>query len=157
MGREHHYRVKVKWTGNLGEGTSDYRAYKRDHTITAARKKTPIDGSSDPSFLGDETRWNPEDLLVASLSACHKLWYLGLCAVSGISVLEYIDAADGVMVEGTDGAGRFTSVTLKPTIKLARGSDLERAKSLHHDAHEKCFIANSVNFPVACAPKIICE
>ncbi|KFD11444.1 OsmC/Ohr family protein [Serratia marcescens subsp. marcescens ATCC 13880] len=98
MKGEHHYQVAVTWQGNLGAGTEDYRAYGRDHLIGAAGK-ADIAGSADPAFRGDATRWNPEDLLVASLSACHKLWYLHLCATSGISVLAYQDDAVGVMRE----------------------------------------------------------
>lgn len=82
--REHHYRVNIEWTGNKGQGTASYKAYSRDFTISALNK-AEITGSSDPAFLGDKSRWNPEDLLVASVSACHKLWYLHLCAEAGIS------------------------------------------------------------------------
>ena len=75
MGRKHHYQVTVTWTGNRGEGTFNYRAYARDHLIESEGKPT-IQGSADPHFHGDRTRWNPEDLLLAALSACHKMSYL---------------------------------------------------------------------------------
>lgn len=151
--KQHHYSIQVTWTGNQGTGTSAYRAYSRDHLIQAAGKPA-INGSSDPSFRGDPARWNPEELLVASLSACHKLWYLGLCAEAGVVVLSYDDQAEGSMTEQRDGAGQFTEVTLRPTIVLAPGSDLEKARALHHTAHEKCFIARSVNFPIKHAPQL---
>ena len=151
--KSHHYEVQVTWTGNQGEGTSSYRTYSRSHVIQAEGKQS-IEGSSDPSFRGDPKRWNPEELLLASLSACHKLWYLGLCAGAGIVVLEYEDKAEGTMVEESDGAGQFTSVVLKPKVTLAPGSDIEGAHALHKTAHEKCFIARSVNFPVSHAPVI---
>ncbi|MDG6402783.1 OsmC family protein [Pseudomonas quasicaspiana] len=151
--KSHHYEVQVTWTGNQGEGTSSYRTYSRSHVIQAEGKPS-IEGSSDPSFRGDPKRWNPEELLLASLSACHKLWYLGLCAEAGIVVLEYEDKAEGTMVEESDGAGQFTSVVLKPKVTLAPGSDIEGAHALHKTAHEKCFIARSVNFPVSHAPVI---
>jgi organic hydroperoxide reductase OsmC/OhrA len=146
----------VKWTGNTGLGTSDYRSYYRSYEISSPSElqKPIILGSSDPVFRGDSIRWNPEELLVASLSACHKLWYLHLCSVSGIVVLEYVDQAEGVMEEGPDGSGRFQKVILRPEIILASGSDISRAKELHHAAHEKCFIANSVNFTVEHEPQI---
>jgi len=89
--KTHRYAVVVKWTGNTGTGTSGYRNYERRHEILAEGRKPLIPGSSDPAFRGDPTRWNPEELLVASLSACHKLWYLHLCAAAGIIVLAYID------------------------------------------------------------------
>jgi organic hydroperoxide reductase OsmC/OhrA len=147
----HHYRVTVTWTGNRGQGTRTYTAYGRDHVIEAAGKPA-IPGSSDPAFRGDPARWNPEELLLASLSACHKLWYLHVCTVAGLNVLTYQDAAEATMIEDATGAGRFTQVILHPTITFAPGADLAKAEALHHDAHRHCFIANSVNFPVLCEP-----
>lgn len=152
MTRRHVYRTRVEWTGDRGTGTSGYREYDRSHEITAGPLKPPIPGSSDPSFRGDPARWNPEELLVASISACHKLWYLHLCAEAGIVVTAYVDEAEGVMVEGADGGGRFERVTLRPRVTLTAG-DPAKARALHHEAHAKCFIANSLNFPVLCEPE----
>lgn len=152
--KQHTYRVNVRWTGNQGSGTESYRGYSRSHEISAQGKASTLAGSSDPSFRGDETRWNPEELLLASLSACHKLWYLGLCAGAGVSVLEYEDAAEGVMVEEQNGAGQFLSVTLRPRLIVTAESNLQTARELHHQAHEMCFIARSVNFEVRCEPVI---
>lgn len=149
--REHHYQVKVEWKGNKGSGTESYKAYGRNFEITSGLKGVIL-GSSDPTFLGDETRWNPEDLIVASASACHKLWYLHLCAESGINVYTYIDRAEGTMREGEKGC--FTDITLKPEITIRPGDDINRALALHHRAHELCFIANSLNFPITCQPVI---
>ena len=149
--REHHYQVDIEWTGNTGSGTESYNSYRRDFTLSA-ENKPDIYGSSDPAFLGDAARWNPEELLLASASACHKLWYLHLCAEAGISVYSYADRASGTMVEGPK--GRFTGITLKPVITLRPGDDLKLAEELHHRAHRLCFIANSLNFPVACEPAI---
>lgn len=153
-GKDHHYAVTVTWTGNQGTGTSGYRSYSRAHEI-AAGVKPVIPGSSDPAFRGDAARWNPEDLLVASLSACHKLWYLSLCAGAGIVVTDYVDNAEGWMAEEQGGAGQFTRVTLRPQVTIAAGSDAEKARHLHHTAHDMCFIARSVNFPVEAEPQII--
>jgi organic hydroperoxide reductase OsmC/OhrA len=152
-GKQHTYRVTVEWTGNLGRGTASYTGYGRDHTISAGAKP-PITGSSDPAFRGDPARWNPEDLLVAAISACHKLWYLHLCATSGISVVSYRDEAEATMVEDANGAGRFVSAVLRPRIVIRTDDDIEKAARLHHEAHEHCFIANSVNFPITCEPVI---
>ena len=154
MGKIHRYTVTVHWTGNTGTGTSDYRSYERRHEISAGDAKPVIPGSSDPTFRGDRSRWNPEELLVASLSACHKLWYLHLCAVSDIVVVDYIDRAEGIMREDADGSGRFERVILRPEVTIAPGSDPEKARELHEPAHAKCFIANSVNFPVEHEPVI---
>ena len=153
---EHTYEVVVDWDGNRGTGTSDYRSYGREHTISA-RGKPPIPGSSDPAFRGDPARWNPEELLVASLSACHKLWYLHLCAEAGVSVLAYQDIATGTMLETKDGGGRFSKVVLRPRVTVRAEDDVDLARQLHSAAHEKCFIANSVNFPVEHEPVIVRE
>lgn len=153
MSRQHQYRSTVRWTGNLGSGTSGYRDYSRDHEIDADGKPK-IAASSDPAFHGDASRYNPEDLLVASLSACHMLWYLHLCAVNKVVVLDYRDDASGTMEENAGGGGHFVEVRLQPVISISADSDLETAKRLHHEAHQKCFIAASVNFPVRCDPEI---
>jgi organic hydroperoxide reductase OsmC/OhrA len=150
-GRTHRYTVTLRWTGNAGSGTSGYRAYRRDH-VTEVAGKPPIPGSSYPAFRGDPARWNPEELLVSSLSSCHMLWFLHLCADAGVVVTGYIDRPEGEMAETPDGGGRFSRVILRPEATLAAGSDIGKARHLHHLAHEKCFIANSVNFPVQCEP-----
>ena len=152
-GKEHRYAVEVHWTGNTGEGTKSYQSYARTHEIISGRKPT-IAGSSDPAFRGNEDRWNPEDLMVAAVSACHKLWYLHLCAVAGVNVVAYVDRAQGVMIEDAKRGGYFTGVTLRPEVTVTADSDVARAAALHHDAHQKCFIANSVNFPIACEASI---
>lgn len=152
-GKEHTYHVFVEWTGNRGLGTARHSGYDRDHMITSGTKP-PIAGSSDPAFHGDSARWNPEELLLASIAACHKLWYLGLCAKSGISVVSYRDEAEATMVEDPAGAGRFVSAVLRPAIVIQAAGDIAEATRLHHDAHEYCFIANSVNFPVTIIPVI---
>jgi organic hydroperoxide reductase OsmC/OhrA len=145
MQREHTYSVNVVWTGNTGKGTSDYRSYTRDHEINVPGKP-PIHGSSDPKFRGDPVRYNPEELLVSALSACHMLWYLHLCADAGIVVVSYEDRAEGNMEESSEGAGRFVRVTLCPHVRVT--GPVKQAEALHQRAHELCFIANSVNFPV---------
>jgi organic hydroperoxide reductase OsmC/OhrA len=149
MTRRHHYDVHVAWTGNRGQGTSSYRSYSRNHEIRSAGKPA-LAGSSDPAFRGDPACYSPEDLLVASLSACHMLWYLHLCADNGIVVEEYVDGASGIMVETADGGGRFQEVVLKPRVLVRAGADLGLATRLHERAHALCFIANSVNFDVRC-------
>jgi organic hydroperoxide reductase OsmC/OhrA len=140
---EHKYSSTVEWTGNLGNGTSSYTSYGRDHKIVIA-EKPPLLGSSDPQFRGDPSRHNPEDLFVASLSACHMLFYLHLCAAAGINVVDYRDNPVGTMVIEKNGSGRFSEVVLRPEVKISNG-DPEKAQQLHHKAHELCFIANSVN------------
>ena len=152
-GKTHRYEVTMEWTGNTGAGTAAYRAYERSHEITAG-DKPPIPGSSDPVFRGDPARWNPEELLVAALSACHQLVYLHRCAEAGIVVTAYIDRAEGVMVEDDKGGGRFERVVLRPLVTIAPGGDEALALELHHMAAEQCYIASSVNFPVDHDPQI---
>lgn len=152
--RDHAYTVTVTWTGNTGQGTAAYRAYQRAHDIEIPGKPA-IPGSSDPAFQGDPARYNPEEMLVASLSSCHMLWYLHLCSAEGIAVQAYQDVAEGVMIEDADGGGRFAEVVLQPEITLPAGTDLEKAWALHEGAHRRCFIANSVNFPVRCEPAFL--
>ena len=151
--KSHRYEVAVVWTGNRGEGTAGYRAYGRDHEVTAEGRPA-LHGSSDPVFRGDAERWNPEQLLVAALSQCHLLSYLHVCAVSDVVVVAYEDRADGEMVTTDEGGGRFTEVTLRPVVTVADASMVEPARGLHARAHELCFISSSVNFPVRHEPEI---
>jgi len=152
--KSHRYEATVLWTGNRGTGTSSYKDYSRDHEIVSGTKPV-ISGSSDPAFRGDATRYNPEDMLIGSISACHMLWYLHLCATSKVVVIGYEDKADGVMIEDAGGGGRFTAATLRPRVVVTKASDVDRARALHDEAHAKCFIANSLNFPVAVEPEIV--
>jgi len=150
--REHHYQVNVRWTGNRGAGTQSYTAYDRNGELSGEGKAT-VALSADPAFRGDAARWNPEELLLASVSACHKLWYLHLCADAGIAVLEYRDHAEGTMLDNPQ-QGRFSRIVLRPHVVIQPGGDAELAQRLHHVAHEKCYIANSVNFPILCEPVV---
>ncbi|MQA85934.1 MAG: OsmC family peroxiredoxin [Streptosporangiales bacterium] len=153
MARTHSYDVSVTWTGNRGSGTSGYRAFDRSHDVTADGPP-PIAGSADPALRGDGTRWNPEQLLVAALSQCHMLWYLHLCAGAEIVVTDYADEAHGTMVESADG-GHFVEVVLRPRVTVTAPEMVEKAVGLHKIAHERCFIANSVNFPVHHEPVVV--
>ncbi len=152
--KKHSYKTTMTWTGNTGSGTSSYRAYGRNHTIEGPNKETTIAGSSDPHFRGDGGRYNPEELLVGSLSACHMLSYLHVCAVNGVIVVDYVDEAEGEMEEAEDSSGRMTRVTLRPKVTVSASSDSGKAQSLHDEARKLCFIANSVNFPVAHEPSV---
>lgn len=152
-GSEHRYCVDVSWTGNRGTGTETYRSYSREHVIRVAGKPE-LWGSADPVFHGDASRHNPEDLLVAALSTCHMLSYLHMAMMAGVVVTGYQDAAEGAMV--TEGnSGRFTEVVLRPLVTITAESDCAKAEAAHANAHHACFIANSVNFPVRCEPRIV--
>jgi organic hydroperoxide reductase OsmC/OhrA len=152
--RKHCYRIATCWTGNLGTGTSDYSAYSRNHELSAPEKSAPIAGSSDPAFRGDRSRYNPEELLVGALSACHMLWVLHLCADAGIVVTDYRDEAEGAMVEHADGSGEFTRVVLRPRMTIGDGARAREAAEIHHKAHAVCALARSVKFEVVCEAEI---
>ncbi|MCY7288299.1 MAG: OsmC family protein [Cryobacterium sp.] len=147
----HHYAVNIVWTGNRGTGTSGYREYGRQHSITAIGKH-PISASADPSFHGDADRWNPEELLLAALSECHLMSNLHVAVKHGVRVVAYTDDAVGSMVQTTDGGGHFTEVTLRPRVTISDPAQIELAQGLHAQAARLCFIGASVNFPVAHEP-----
>lgn len=145
--REHRYALTSTWTGNTGRGTSGYRDYRRDVTIEVEGKPELL-ASSDKPFRGDPSRWNPEDLLLASLSECHLLSYLHACVTAGVVVVSYRDRASGLMRENGAGGGSFVEVMLRPEVVVGDPSMVEAAEQAHVQANEWCFIANSMNFPV---------
>ena len=154
MSRTHTYRLGLEWTGNTGSGTASYRGYERSHVLRHP-SKPDLPGSSDAAFRGDPSRWNPEELLVASLSACHMLVYLHQAALAGVVVTSYADEPVGEMAEDDDGGGRFTSVVLQPTVTVSDATMADAALALHAAAHDGCFIAASVTFPVRHRPTIL--
>lgn len=153
MAKEHLYRINTVWTGASQGATSSYDAYSREYVINIDGKP-PFVGSADPTFRGDAALYNPEDLLLMALSACHMLSYLALCARAGIRVISYSDVATGKMAQ-KNGKIRFTEVILHPLVTIEASDDLEKARSLHDNAHHVCFIANSVNFPVLHEAKML--
>ena len=146
MARDHHYEIITSWSGAAAGPTTDYKSYSREYRFHAGDKPEQR-GSADPAFHGDPALYNPEELLVAALSSCHMLSYLALCALQGVQVVAYEDKASGTMAE-SHGAGAFTEVVLHPQVTIAKGGDRAKAAALHEKAHEICFIAASVNFPV---------
>ena len=144
--RPHHFAARLRWTGAQRGATTSYKAYSREYVIEADGKPV-LTGSADPHFLGDSAHYNPEELLVAALSACHLLSYLAQCSRAGIAVVAYDDDASGEMTL-IDGKIRFREVMLRPRVAIADPTRIEEAMTLHERAHAECFIANSVNFPV---------
>ena len=151
MGALHLYTVDVRWTGAGDTGTTSYTAYSRDHEVVVAGHPTLL-ASSDPAFRGDPTRYSPEDLFVASLAQCHMLWFLHMAAQDGVVVVGYRDEAVGTMRVESAGAGQFTEVTLHPRVTVRSDVSDERVATLHARAHDHCFLARSVNFPVRHEP-----
>ena len=148
---DHTYTSRIVWTGNTGQGTSSYRGYDRTWDV-AVPGKAVIHCSNDPLLGGDPGKMNPEDLLLSALSACHMLWFLHYAAEAGVVVTAYTDTPLGIGEVGRGGAGRFTAATLRPRITVHPGTDVEGLAALHDRIHDVCFIARSVNFPVACDP-----
>lgn len=158
MAKEHFYKARINWTGNLGTGTSDYTAYSRAHEISGCGSgKDNILASAASVYRGEASRYNPEELVVAAIAGCHMLWYLHLCADAGVIVVDYEDEASGTLTENTDGNGKFSEVTIKPHVTITKNSSAETAEKLHEKAREFCFIANSMNFPVKFQPTIVFE
>ena len=146
--------MTTRWTGNLGSGTSAYKAYSRNHEIAGSGKGAAIAGSSDPAFRGDPARYNPEELLVGALSACHMLWALHYCADAGIVITDYTDDAAGEVAEHADGSGEFTRVTLRPRMTITDAGRIAEAIAIHERVHHVCALARSVNFEVVCEPVV---
>jgi organic hydroperoxide reductase OsmC/OhrA len=156
MAHEHNYKLTAEWTGNKGDGTKNVRTYDRSNTISI-EGKPELFLTTDNAAVGDKSKLNPEDLLVAALSSCHMLSYLYLCSLEGVIITSYLDNATGIMIENESGGGKFKEVTLNPIVSVTEESMLEKAIVLHHKAHEICYIANSVNFEVKCNPTCTIE
>lgn len=148
---EHHYSLTVRWTGNLGSGTSSYREYSRDHDVEIPGLPV-LKGSADPSFRGDRALYNPEQLLLTALAQCHMLSFLHVAVRHGVVVLSYEDNATGMMRLNRDGSGQFENVTLRPQVTVADPAHIALAEEMHRQANALCFIARSVNFPVLHSP-----
>jgi organic hydroperoxide reductase OsmC/OhrA len=145
--KQQRYQLTVKWTGNTGNGTANISSYERSHEVII-KGKQKLRCSSDSNYNGDKSKNNPEDLLLASLSSCHMLWFLHFCAIEGVVVIDYVDNAEGKMIQTTNGAGYFTEAVLNPQVTVLNKAMINKANELHKKASEFCFIANSVKFPV---------
>ena len=145
--KAHEFQATIRWTGAGEAGTRDYKSYDRSYDVVIEGKPV-VAGTAAPEYRGDPTRHNPEDMLVASSSSCHMLWYLHLCAVNNIVVMAYEDRAVGTLEVEKDGSGRFSEIMLRPKVTISAESDLELAESLHAEARVRCFIARTLNCPV---------
>lgn len=144
---QHQYQTNITWSGARFGTTASYKSYSREFTVNSEGKQ-PLICSSDPMFRGDPALYNPEDLFISMISSCHMLWYLHLCADAGIHVISYDDEISATMEFEPDGSGKFVEVQLNPVVVISDASQLVLAEKLHEEAHKKCFLANSVNFPV---------
>ena len=143
----HEYNTTIEWTGNNGTGTSAYTAYDRSYTIQSEGKPI-IEGTADPAFRGDASKYNPEEMFLASIASCHMLWFLHLASSNDITVMSYTDQPVGMMIQNQDGSGQFENVILRPTIEIVQKEKSGMINALHHAASQNCFIARSLNFKV---------
>lgn len=148
MAFSHLFNAKVNWQLPNNETTQNPKGFSRNHVVTIANKKAPLEVSAAKAFRGDETLYNPEDLLLSALASCHMMSYLYVCAQHNIAILNYEDHAEAILDVEASGSGRFRKVTLKPVVTIKDASQKELAKTLHVKANSLCFIANSCNFPV---------
>jgi peroxiredoxin-like protein len=146
MGQQYVFEGNLSWSGGSRMDEHHRLRLNRDYVLRF-KDKPPIEGSSPAAFNGDESRNNPETLMVASLMSCHHLTYLAVCERAGIEVLEYSDSATGTLAI-KDGKMRMVEIVLWPQVRIANAAQLEQARELHSKAHAHCFMSNSVNFEV---------
>lgn len=145
---DHEYTATIAWTGSTGGG---YQSFSREHTasLTAMMDLTM---SADAAFRGDADRTNPEQLLVVAASSCQMLSFLGAAARAGVDVVSYEDSARGTMPLGPAPTS-ITEIELRPVIRV-RGAEHDAVEALVHQAHEHCYIANSLRSEVLVIPVI---
>ncbi|MEP6696532.1 MAG: OsmC family protein [Pseudonocardiales bacterium] len=150
MAHVHRYRSHLVWEGSTAAG---YRSYGREHRLVTPPSTVQFRLSSDPAFRGDPALPNPEQLLLASASSCQLLSFLAGAARAGIDVLAYDDEAEAVMPED-EAPVRITRIVLRPQIVVAAGTDIDRVRSLVAEAHESCYVANTLNAEMVLEPVI---
>ena len=151
----HHHTAQLQWQRQEGEAFTD-QCYSRRHTLRFDGGAV-LHGSSSPQVVplphSDASAVDPEELFVASLSSCHMLWFLSIAAGRGHVVDAYEDDALGVMARDAQRRAAMTVVTLRPRVRFAgTPPDAEALAAMHHEAHEQCFIANSVKTEVRVEP-----
>lgn len=140
----HSFNVNLEWE-KLNEGNS--KRISKSHKVLIDGKPH-LDVSAAKSFKGDPTLYNPEDLLLSSLTSCHMMSYLYCCSISDIDVIAYQDESEAILEVNPDGSGKITKVILRPRVEIRDEKFKKLAMELHQKASELCFIANSCNFPV---------
>ncbi len=154
---DHTFEITLHYPAKAGQLTPPEADFSRNNVMRAAGKQD-VPASSPPAFGGDGTRYNPEELMLMSLSECHMLTFLALAAKKRIAIVAYEDRATGELGIGEFGiAGKMSmqKVTLHPRVTVAKGTNLADAHAMHEKAHANCFMANSVNFPVTTEPAIV--
>lgn len=150
------YTARISWQRQPQETFTDQR-YSRRH-LWQFDGGQQVPGSSSPHSVplpySDAAAVDPEEAFVASVSSCHMLWFLSLAAKAGFTVDGYLDDAVGVMARNAEGRMAITVVTLRPAVRfIGNPPSQEQLQQLHHEAHERCYIANSVKSEVRCEPQ----
>ncbi len=143
MHLKHLFKAALNWSKDNGKSIR----YTKNHTISFEGKEA-LTISAAKAFKGDPSLHNPEDLLLSSLMSCHMMSYLYICAQHQIEVIDYQDQAIATLETNENGSGRFIEVRLNPQVTISNGEQIALANTLHHQAHQLCFIANSCNFPI---------
>ncbi|MBL0141904.1 MAG: OsmC family protein [Betaproteobacteria bacterium] len=155
MSDNHTFEATLTWPADPAQKLPPDPAFSRN-AVLASPGHPPFPGSAPTVFGGEATRYNPEELVTLALAHCHMLTYLSLAAKKRVAVLAYEDRATCVLgKDAASGKMKILSAQLRPRVTVARGTDLNEATAMHAKAHEYCFIASSVNFPVAHEPQTV--
>jgi organic hydroperoxide reductase OsmC/OhrA len=147
------HRARIEWKRTSADFT--YDSYNRAHDVIFKNGAIRLAASSAPAFKGDTDRVDPEEAFVASLSSCHMLTFLAICARKRIIVDAYDDDASGALEKGEGGKLWLANVILRPHVRFAAATPVDGAalREIHHKSHEECFIANSVKTHVTVEPR----
>jgi organic hydroperoxide reductase OsmC/OhrA len=155
MSDNHTFEATLAWPADAAQKLPPDPAFSRN-AVLASPGHPPFPGSSPTVFGGEATRYNPEELVTLALAHCHMLTYLSLAAKKRVAVLAYEDRATCELgKDPASGKMKILSAQLRPRVTVARGTNFEEARAMHARAHEYCFVANSVNFPVENTPEIV--
>lgn len=157
MSDTHVFEITLTYPASTAQATPPDANFSRNNIMKSAGKHE-VAASSPATFGGDDTRYNPEELMLMSLSECHMLTYLAIAAKKQMKIVRYEDRATGQLGMGEFGVVGKTSmqrVTLHPRVTVAKGTNLDDARAMHVKAHANCFMANSVNFLITAEPEII--
>lgn len=146
----HTYSATLSWQGSTGDG---YRAYSRSHAASASPAEASLQLTADPTYRGDASDLNPEQLLLMAASSCQLLSFLAVAALGKVDVVAYEDTAEAFM-EHSRGPMKIDRIVLRPLIRVAGAADLDQILQMVRKAHEDCFIANSLNSTIEIEPRI---
>ncbi|MGY5355813.1 OsmC family protein [Wenyingzhuangia sp. IMCC45467] len=152
MNNEHTYKIGLEWKGKLTTNKRNKLSYERIYELSFDNKPN-LTGSSDATFHGDNTLYNPEEMLLSALSSCYMMSFFYICSLKNIEIVSYKDNPMGMVKVNPNGSGQFEEVLLQPSIaiKSCKAKLIEQAFT---EAHDYCFIARSCNFNILHNPKI---